>query len=125
MEFRVLQNLVIADGMSYRRAIRCHHDSGYSHHITPRPAGVLNLGDGVAGHTGNAIVVEAAVYLGTFRKGARKQCDGIVTALTVARELDPLCVDKVVHVLEVEGIPERVGVGGLPPLFVNVFMTLS
>ena len=48
-----------------------------------------------------------------------------VSSALIVEPLSLLQLLRRVHVLEVEGIPERVGVGGLPPLFVNVFMTLS
>src|SRR4051794_20604931 len=96
--------------MRYWRALRREHHGGDSHNVASRPAGVLNLGDGMAGHAGDAIIVKAAVYFGTFSERAGKQGDRVMASFAMARVLDPLGVYQHVHVLHIERISERISV---------------
>ena len=79
----------------------------------------------MAGGSGQAILIEFAVYEGVLREAAAENRDGIVAAIAVAGEFDSFGSDEDVNASPVEGSAKRVGVQRLAPLVVRLLVTVA
>ncbi len=145
---------LVARGAKLRRAVkRLHHSAGVAvgvhqdfavgylarnavsifidhhrrnaHDIAGVPFGGFQALNGVANHAGHAVVVELPVHQRVLGERTRKQPDGIMTAIAVAREFDALGVVEQIHTGSVKRLAEGVRVQRLAPLVICLLMAVG
>src|SRR5580700_9624218 len=85
----------------------------------------MQLLNGVAGGAGEAVLIEAAIYLRILGEPSREYGDGIVAAIAVARKFNAFGPQQDVYAGAIERRAKGVGMQRLAPLAISFRVTSS
>ncbi len=101
-------------------AVFIHHHRRNAENEPTVPVGGLQLLNRVASGAGEAIFVEAAIHLGILGQASGEYRDGVVAAIAVTRELDPLRAQQNIYAGAIEGCAKRIRMQRVAPLAVSL-----
>src|SRR5690349_4488140 len=101
------QDLLIGDFAVDRLFIRIYQNRWWSDHVTACPTRI-HLLNGMADRASNAIIIEVANNARAVGESPGYECDGIMTAFTMAGVRNALAIFEHIGVLDVPRCTERV-----------------